>query len=82
MSQGGKKDAVYIASLLKEVVLPYDPDRSRTTIFWFDGADNVQKAGRILEVLFSHAYLLHGGEHVISLFFGDIVKLSQIKVCL
>lgn len=82
MSQGGKKDAVYIASLLEEVVLPYDPDRLRTTIFWFDGAGNVQKAGRILEVLFPRAYSLHGGEHVISLFFSDIAKLQQIKVSL
>jgi hypothetical protein len=82
MTQGGKKDAVYIASLLEEVILPYDPDRTRTTIFWFDGAGNVQKAGRILEVMFPRAYSLHGGEHVISLFFSDIAKLPQIKVCL
>ena len=80
MSHSGKKDVVYIASLLEEVVLPYDPDRSRTTIFWFDGAGTVQKAGRMLEVLFPRAYLIHGGEHAISLFFGDTAKLHQIKV--
>jgi hypothetical protein len=80
VSKGGKKDAVYIARLMEKIILPYDPDRSRSTLFWFDGAGNVQKAGKILEVLFPRSYSLHGGEHVTSLFFSDIAKLDQIKV--
>ena len=49
-------------------------------IFWFDGAGNVQKADRSLEAKFPRSYSLHGGEHVISLFFSDIAKIKQIKV--
>jgi hypothetical protein len=80
VSKGGKKDATYIARLMEKIILPYDPDRSRTTLFWFDGAGNVQKAGKILEALFPRSYSLHGGEHVVSLFFSDIAKLDEIKV--
>ncbi len=79
MTEGNKKDASYIAGLMEDVVLQYDPDKSRTTLFWFDGASNVQKAGRILEAKFPRAYSLHGGEHVVSLFFSDVSKLLPIK---
>ena len=80
VSTGGKNDAVYIACLMEKIILPYDPDRSRSTLFLFDGARNVQKAGKILEVLFPRSYTLHGGEHATSLFFSDIARLAQIKV--
>jgi hypothetical protein len=80
MTKGGKKDATYIADLMEDIVIKYDPEKTRTTIFWFDGASNVQKAGKILEQKFPRAYSLHGGEHVVSLFFSDISKLPAIKV--
>jgi hypothetical protein len=69
MTQGGQKDATYIADLMEDIVLKYDPE---TTCTWFDGASNVQKAGKILEQKFSRSYSLHGGEHIVSLFFSDI----------
>ncbi len=77
MSVGGKKDVEYIANLLEDVIVPYDPDKTRSTIFWFDGAGNVQKAGKILQAKFTRSYSLHGGEHVISLFFSDIAKIKR-----
>ena len=46
MSVGGKKDAEYIANLLEDVIVPHDPDKTRSTIFWFDGAGNVRKTGK------------------------------------
>jgi hypothetical protein len=46
----------------------------------FDGASNVQKAGKILETKFPRSYTLHGGEHVVALFFSDIAKIFEIKV--
>jgi hypothetical protein len=51
-----------------------------TDLFFFDGASNVQKAGRILAISCKTAHCLHGAEHVISLFFSDLAKLPQIKV--
>jgi hypothetical protein len=80
MSVGGKKDAQYIAELLEDIIEPYDPEKTRSTLFWFDGASNVQKAGKILEAKFPRSYSLHGGEHVVSLFFSDIAKILEIKV--
>jgi hypothetical protein len=72
MSVGDKKDAEYIANLLEDVIVPYDSDKTRSTIFWFDGAGNVQKSGRIIQAKFPRSYSLHSGEHVVSLFFSDI----------
>jgi hypothetical protein len=51
-------------------------------LFWFDGTSNVQKGGQILEAIYPRSYSLHGGEHVISLFFDDLAKLEPIKVSL
>jgi hypothetical protein len=68
MSEGGKKDAEYIAEMMEDIIVPYDTDKTKSIIFWFDGASNVQKAGRILQAKFQRSYSLHGGEHVVSLF--------------
>ena len=35
---------------------------------------------KILEAKFPRSYSLHGGEHVVSLFFSDIAKILEIKV--
>jgi hypothetical protein len=38
----------------------------------FDGASNVQKAGRILAIHHPRITVVHGAEHVTSLFFKDV----------
>ena len=48
---GGKKDALYIASLMEDTVLKYDPTKLYTDIFFFNGASNVAKAGKVLEAV-------------------------------
>ena len=80
MSAGGKKDATYIAQMFEETIIEFDKEKLCTDIFFFDGASNVQKAGEVLVAKFPRAYVLHGGEHVISLFFDDLSKLPPIKV--
>ena len=82
IAAGGTKDAPYIAGLFEEHVDEIDPEHNLTDCFFFDGAANVQKAGRILEAKYPRAHCLHGGEHVISLFFSDLAKMKPIKVCL
>ena len=80
MASGGKKDAAYIAELFGEKVVEYDPEKVHTDLFFFDGAGNMQKGGAILTAQYPRAYCFHGGEHVVSLFFSDISKLTPIKV--
>jgi hypothetical protein len=80
MQDGGKKDASYIASLFSNEVIKFDPQSSFTDVFFFDGASNLQKAGKILMAKFPRTYCFHGGEHVVSLFFSSIAKIKPIKL--
>ena len=80
MSEGGKKDATYIASLFEDKVEEYDPAGLYADVVFFDGAKNVQKGGEILTAKFPRMYCFHGGEHVVSLFFSSIAKIQPIKV--
>ena len=74
MASGGKKDAPYISHLFERHVEEYDPENKLVDLFYFDGASNVQKAGRLLVAKYPRAMCLHGGEHVISLFFSDLQR--------
>jgi hypothetical protein len=80
MSEGGKKDASYIADLFEEKVMEYDPMKTCTDVFYFDGASNVQKAGEVLMARFPCSFCFHGGEHVVSLFVLSIAKIKPVKV--
>jgi len=80
MAAGGKKDAPYISHLFERHVEEYDPEKKLVDLFYFDGASNVQKAGRLLVAKYPRAMCLHGGEHVISLFFADLAKMRPIRV--
>jgi hypothetical protein len=76
---GGKKDATYIAGLFKPHLKELDPQKALVDLVYFDGASNVQKAGNIIGAHYPRVTCLHGSEHVVSLFFGDLSKLSAIK---
>ena len=80
MAEGGKKDASYIADLFDKKVMEYDPMNICTDVFYFDGASNVQKAGKVLMARFPCTFFFHGGEHVVSLFFSSIAKIRPVKV--
>ena len=80
MAAGGKKDAPYISDLFEEQIVRFDKEKMFTDLVFFDGAANVQKAGRMLNAKYPRAYALTGGEHVISSFFSDLVKMGAIKV--
>ena len=71
MAEGGKKDAPYILGIFEEKVMEYDPNMSLTDIFFFDGASNVQKAGRWASIegkVSSYILLPWGGTCCVSLF--------------
>jgi hypothetical protein len=67
MEEGGKKDAVYVATLFEEKVGEFDPQNQLTDVFFFDGASNVQKAGEVLMAKYPLSFSFHGGEHVVPL---------------
>jgi hypothetical protein len=79
LEEGGKKDAKYIASIFEEHIQSLDPMGVHLNAILFDGASNVQKAGRAIEAKYPQVSVLHGVEHVISLFFGDVAKLCFVR---
>jgi hypothetical protein len=81
MAEGGKKDVSYIANLFDKKVMEYDPLKTCTDVFYFDGASNVQKAGEVLMARFLCSFCFYGDEHVVSLFFSSIAKIKPVKVC-
>jgi hypothetical protein len=48
-------------------------------VIYFDGASNVQKAGCTLEVTYPRTVVLHGAEHVVSLFFNNMFTLPVFQ---
>ncbi len=68
MVDSGKKDSEFIMSFFKAKIDEFDPGKTLTDTFFFDGATNIQKAGQILCAHFPRAMCFHGGEHVLSLF--------------
>ncbi len=76
-SAGKKKDAKYIACLIhpfiEKLELECDGLSNNLTgavnFVFFDGATNVQNAGKILAAMHPRISVGHGAEHVVSLFF-------------
>ena len=74
MASGGTKSAEFIADLMAKHIDHLDPKQTCVDLVLFDGAANVQKAGRILEAKYPRVTSIHGAEHVVSLFFSDFAK--------
>jgi hypothetical protein len=81
MGSGGKKTATYIASLLRPIIKRIEEFRDPITkqshpgvvdLLLFDGASNVQNAGKHLAISNPRITVVHGTEHVVSLFFKDV----------
>ena len=69
MAAGDKKDAEYLAGVMEEKIVKFDPERMHTAVFYFDGLANVQNGCLSFCALYPIAYVFCGGEHFISLFF-------------
>jgi hypothetical protein len=81
LETNGRKDASYISKLFRPHIIEIENQVPRCTdLIIFDGASNVQKAGSLLEAEFPHISVIHGAEHVISLLYHDIFKLTPFKV--
>ena len=77
----GRKDAAYVSELFVPHILEMEKGMPKCTdLVIFDGASNVQKAGALLEARFPHITVLHGAEHVISLFYNDVFRLREFEL--
>jgi hypothetical protein len=47
----------------------------------FDGASNVQNAAKLVSIIYPRITVVHGTEHVVSLFFKDIFIKMQVFQC-
>jgi hypothetical protein len=82
IAKGWEKDAKYIAGLLKPIISwieeKKDPNNQKTDhrgvvdLVLFDGASNVQNAGKLVSIIYFCITIVHGTEYVVSLFFKDI----------
>ena len=89
MALGGMKDATHIANCIKSLIdqLEQEMDgRNKCTgvvdLVFFDGASNVQNAGKLLSIKYPCIAVGHGAEQVVSLFFSDIFKKVSMKLIL
>jgi hypothetical protein len=76
---GGKKYAGFIAGLFLPHMTKIDPDKQLIDCVFIDGASNVQNAGNIMQVHYPRVMVLHGAEHVVSLFFKDLSNIQVVK---
>lgn len=81
LERDGIKDATYISELFMPHIAEMEESVPKCTdLVIFDGASNVQKAGALLEAKFPHLSVIHGAEHVISLFYSDVFRLPQFEL--
>jgi hypothetical protein len=71
--EGGKKNASYIALLFEPWIQKLDPKGACVDCAFFDGASNVQKAGRILAAKYPRIHVQTCAAHLVSLFFWTSV---------
>jgi len=77
----GRKDATYISNLFLPHITEMEEKIPKCTdLVIFDCASNVQKAGQLIEARFPHISVIHGAEHVISLFYHDIFHLREFEI--
>jgi hypothetical protein len=91
MAKGGQKDAKYIAGLLKPIISRIeetkDPNNQKTDqwevvhLVLFDGVSNVQNATKLVSITYPCITVVHGAEHVVSLFVKDIFTKMLVFQC-
>jgi len=80
LAKGGSKNASYLAEGVILVMRKLDPDRAIIYINRWDGASNVQLAGKIIEKMFPRCTSLWGYEHLCSLICKDDQLMPEVVV--
>ena len=70
----------YIAQVFTKLVKHYNLKEMDWDIFYFGGAANVQKDGKMLETRFPCTACLYDGEHAFALWFSKVAKIPVIRV--
>jgi hypothetical protein len=91
MAKGGKKDSKYIAGLLKPIISRIEETKDTNNekthhrgvvdLLLFDGTSNVQNAAKLAAIIYPRITVVHGAEHVVSLFFKDIFTKMPVFQC-
>ena len=79
LSDGNCKDASALCRMFLPRMNKVDPDHKLFDAIFFDGAGNVQLSGEFLSHHYPRVTVMHGAEHVMSLFFKDLAKLPPVK---
>ena len=75
MAAGGTKSADYIAGLCRPHIERIGP--KHVDLVLFDGASNVQKAGKLLQIPYPWITCAWSGEHICSLYLNDICNTKD-----
>ena len=81
MVAGGNKDAPYISAIFPHHLTVIDKNRNLSDLIFFDGASNVQKAGKKFNPSFLKL-LVFMGQKCFALLFTDLYNMDDIKVSL
>ena len=74
--------------ILSRIEETKDPNNQKTDhrgvvdLLLFDGASNVQNAAKLVSITYPRITVVHGAEHVVSLFFKDIFTKMPVFQCL
>ncbi len=83
MSDGGKKDAWYIAKKFLPVTNEIGPNKELIDLVVFNGAANIQKAAQLLEENYPRATVQTCIEHTVALLADCIMQIHtcSLQVC-
>ena len=56
-----------------------DPHKSSIYFVMFDGASNIQLAGKLMKMHYPKVSVMCGVEHTVSLFFNDVSKTPVVN---
>ena len=76
MAEGGKKDGVFIATVMLTAMSIVGAESFFLAIL--DGASNMQSAGRIITAKQPHMAAVHCALHIVHLIFGMIALIAEV----
>jgi len=77
---GQNKNAEFICRILRDVAVKVDPGKTLLDLVLVDGASNCQKGGELLSLVYPRVTVMHGCEHILSLFCSDLLKKTKVQL--
>ena len=79
LEKGLTKNVDYIVEICRKSLETIDNAEENVDLILFDGAKVVQTAGECLSALYPRMSVVHGAEHVCSLFCANLLKNTELK---